>query len=477
MGNRNRFSIVPGSDFLWGAFSEKGARSQNEDRWGFRVGAGGGRIWVIADGLGGHASGDIAAEVAVDAFLNAAAIDCPPIAAVQSGLVAARSAVAALGRLAANAKDAPSSTIVALVERNGEAYCCHVGDSTLYQFRDGRLLFRSQPHNVRELMRGVSDGPSGTKPSDDPDSSRLTRSLSEALEEGQSDAISSISLKAGDLLVLCSDGVSNHIPEDGISDWLAGVDEQPQLSELLERTVESAADPRQDNFTAISVSVVRIPLFGENFRLFRRLPVWLWACLTLFSIAIAAILAWQLASSRQPSVGGAQPQPVALQSILQPAAPDALASSPNGASAPIQEMEQPKAHAEGAERVQQCAVSLYSHEGHWSPSQGQDLPNGEIHADCRAESQASYLADARQRCGTANVRNFKLRCQCRESPAEVRGKMLRSATTLSDMLSEKRGDGADADPSTIDQESPHPELSCQVKATWECIACAPHRSN
>lgn len=261
--------VTGGGSYRWTAYSERGARSRNEDCWSHRHGAGGLAIWVLADGLGGHDDGDVAAQIAVNAFLDAAAEHEDPELSARSGMVAARKAVGAL-RSREESSSAPSSTLVGLTLKGKNGVVCHVGDSPLYQFRDGTLVHRTRDHNVRELKRAVS-GFAAILPSADPDASKLTRSLGEALEADAEDVFSPLEVEPGDLLLLCSDGVSQHIPEDDPGGWVSGVRDEGQLVERSRSTVLAANEPRQDNYTAIGIVIESV---GPAAAATRR-PMWL----------------------------------------------------------------------------------------------------------------------------------------------------------------------------------------------------------
>lgn len=235
----------------WGAFSETGARERNEDRWGVREGGSGLVAWAVADGMGGHDDGDAAAAAGIDAFLDVAAAQDDPETATRRGMAAARAAVGQL-RGPDLGSHAPSSTLVGLVLKGRTGFVCHAGDSALFVFRLGRLVHRTRDHNVRELKRSVSGHAVGSA-SEDPDASKLTRSLGDALPGDATDTVSRLKLRAGDLLLLCSDGVSQHISAEDPGAWAAGAQGEGTLLELARRTVEEAANARQDNYTAVAI--------------------------------------------------------------------------------------------------------------------------------------------------------------------------------------------------------------------------------
>lgn len=239
----------------WTASSETGSRLRNEDRWDHRKGAGDIALWVLADGMGGHDDGDVAAEVGVSAFLDSASAHGDPELAVRKGIGAAREAVSALRGKGVGDR-APSSTLVCLAVQGRKGFVCHAGDSVLFQFRRGRLVHRTRDHNVRELKRAVS-GLVPLSAANDPDASKLTRSLGDPLVDDAGDTLSALEVREGDLLLLCSDGISQQVPDDSGA-WASGARDESDLLELARRTVVTAHNPRQDNYTAIAIRVGQV---------------------------------------------------------------------------------------------------------------------------------------------------------------------------------------------------------------------------
>lgn len=298
----------------WAAFSESGARERNEDRWGFRAGQGDLVVWALADGMGGHDDGDVAATVGIDSFLDAAATQDDPEAAVRRGIAAARAAIATL-RGTDPGDNAPSSTLVGFALKGRVGVVCHAGDSALLQFRDGQLVHRTRDHNVRELKRAVSGIVAGSA-TDDPDASKLTRSLGDPLRDDAEDTVSRLELGSGDLLLLCSDGVSQHIPADDPGGWASAAKDELGLLEHARRTTEDARLPRQDNYTAVAIHVGRV---GGM----RTVGLWRHWPLVAASLAAATVIAYGL------SAGGGNPgSPATRQSTAGSAVPNQAPDAP-----------------------------------------------------------------------------------------------------------------------------------------------------
>ena len=187
--------------------SSIGARESNEDRVAHWT-APGSVLMAVADGLGGHLHGEVAAQIAVDvlgaAFMGEARskLDDPEEFLVRA-LAAAHAAIvreAEKRRLAEN----PRTVIAACVVQDGHAFWTHVGDCRFYLLRSGRILARSRDHTV--VQRLVDEGrireeAAGTHPH----RNRLLQCLG-GYQTPQLEPVASAQLAGEDIVLLCSDG-------------------------------------------------------------------------------------------------------------------------------------------------------------------------------------------------------------------------------------------------------------------------------
>lgn len=184
-----------------------GGRSVNQDRAGYaeRDNA---LLMVVADGLGGYAAGEMAAQTAVDTMVGSfEKVRSPSIQDPAAFLVLSISL--AHSRINRKAKrqginvSHPRTTCVACLIQNGYAYWAHVGDSRLYHFRDGRFLTRTVDHSTTDPM--YQDGILGEKESMQ-ESGHLVRCVG-----GPKRPLVTLGaetrLEKGDVLLLCTDGV------------------------------------------------------------------------------------------------------------------------------------------------------------------------------------------------------------------------------------------------------------------------------
>lgn len=230
--------------------SSTGGRSANEDRAGIaeRHNA---VLLVVADGLGGHTGGEMAAQTVVETVLRLfQGIKQPrlpdPFAFLALTMLKAHHTVVARAKAHVPPLEARTTCVLCLVQE-GYAYWGHVGDSRLYHFRGGRLLKRTEDHSTIEELR--RDGViSEEEMAHHPRKSYLLRSLG-----GSGDPSISLSeetlLKPGDTLLLCSDGLWEALSTDDIVRFLSSSTIDDGMEEMI-----SAAEKRMgdacDNVTA-----------------------------------------------------------------------------------------------------------------------------------------------------------------------------------------------------------------------------------
>lgn len=226
-------------------------RSRNEDAYLDQAGRG---LWAVADGMGGHAFGDVASAMVV------AALDTLPAPASLSQFVAAaRERLLAVNqRLRAEAVlrrvSVMGSTVVVLLACGAEVACLWAGDSRLYRCRNARLQLLSRDHSQAEERR--SRGPARGPVPELRGGNLITRAV------GAADTLELEQLTArvcdGDLFLLCSDGLSNAADEREISGALLGGDCRQAAERLL---AIALANGGRDNISAL---VVRADEAGDK---------------------------------------------------------------------------------------------------------------------------------------------------------------------------------------------------------------------
>jgi serine/threonine protein phosphatase PrpC len=165
-------------------------------------------LMAVADGLGGHPHGELAAELAV-ALLGAAFSQearprlADPAAFLGRGLAAGHVAIQRETERRA-LSDAPRTVIVACVVQDGYAYWTHVGDSRLYLVREGRIVHRTRDHTVvQQLIDAGRIGEDAV--ATHPERNRLLQCLG-GYHTPRPEPVERVRLARDDRVVLCSDG-------------------------------------------------------------------------------------------------------------------------------------------------------------------------------------------------------------------------------------------------------------------------------
>ncbi len=228
----------------WAAGSDTGrAREANEDsayagRW----------LYAVADGLGGHAAGEIASAAAITA-LAAYDTETEPARLVDVLADAVRTANAAIRQhTEANPEFRGMGTTLTAMLWSGPAYAlAHIGDSRAYRLRGGQLRQLTEDHALGNLVAAARTIPA------------LAPVMSRHLD-GRADRSPDLALldaTPGDRYLLCSDGLTSVIPDHAIRGVLASDDTLTRIIERLTSLANSAGGP--DNITAILIDLPASP--------------------------------------------------------------------------------------------------------------------------------------------------------------------------------------------------------------------------
>lgn len=207
-------------------------------------------LLVVADGMGGHAGGAWAAQTVVDSARAAWAGATLPLAEPDGFLeTLCRDAHDAVGRGAATSgRPPPGSTAVFVYLDEQRAHWCHVGDSRLYLFRDGRLFQRTRDDSLVQLLVDLGEA-TEEEMAQHPAQNRLLRSLGGG-DAAPEPSLGRAAIQAGDGLLLCTDGAWETLATAEMAAALA----EPDLEAAAQDLVDLAAargGPRGDNVTVV----------------------------------------------------------------------------------------------------------------------------------------------------------------------------------------------------------------------------------
>ena len=221
-------------------------RTHNDDRYAIRHDLpGGGVLCILADGMGGYASGDLAATIAVETVIQGveAGADLAATVAKANAEIYRRSRAEARHR-------GMGTTVTCVIIGAGQAQIVHVGDSRMYLIRDGSARQLTTDHSwVAEEVRAGRMTAEAARNS----SSRnlITRAL--GLEDTVPTDSGSCPLSAGDSLLLCSDGVHNLVSE---AELVSACEQSAaQGSDDLVEAVRARGAP--DNATVVIARILR----------------------------------------------------------------------------------------------------------------------------------------------------------------------------------------------------------------------------
>ena len=231
--------------------SRKGGREKNEDRMGYCYTNSSG-IFLLADGMGGHPEGEVAAQLALQAisalFQQEAKPELPDVKAfINTAVMAAHRQIL---RYAADKKltDTPRTTLVAAIVQGGEAHWVHCGDSRLYFVRDGELLARTRDHSYLEQRQDVkrlaSPPPAVNR--------NVLYTCLGSPSKPVIDVTGPVSLQQGDKILLCSDGLWGNLEDIDIVYHLGQKGVATAAPELVEQALLKGG-PHSDNVTLVAM--------------------------------------------------------------------------------------------------------------------------------------------------------------------------------------------------------------------------------
>jgi serine/threonine protein phosphatase PrpC len=207
-------------------------------------------LFVVADGMGGARAGELASRLAVDTFR-----ELQPVEGESSEARLRRTILESNRRVLERAKGDPAtagmgSTVTAVLVDDGQVVLGHVGDSRAYLLRDGSLQQLSHDHSlVAELER--AGRLTREEAAVHPQRSVITRALGAGPDLEVDTSV--VGLRDGDVVLLCSDGLSGLIGDLAIANLIGG---DGPLSDAVRRLVRAANDAGgDDNVTAVAFRV------------------------------------------------------------------------------------------------------------------------------------------------------------------------------------------------------------------------------
>ena len=233
--------------------SRQGGRANNEDRTTSCYSRDA-LLMVVADGMGGHHYGEIAAQIAVQTLADSFQREARPVLNdpfrfLQKGMTNAHHAIldyTARHRL----KDTPRTTCVACVIQDNVAYWAHAGDSRLFLMRDGRVVAQTRDHSRIRLL--VEEGMiTEAQAAFHPDRNKIYSCLGSPTPP-EIEFSRKTPLDHGDILLLCSDGLWGEMSGEMIAVALKGANLLQAVPMVLNQA-ELKGGTHGDNLSVVAV--------------------------------------------------------------------------------------------------------------------------------------------------------------------------------------------------------------------------------
>lgn len=240
-----KFTIAQGS--------RQGPRPYNQDRLAYSYHRHA-IFMVLADGMGGHQHGDVAAEIAVKTMIDAFQRESKPMIAQPAQFLREQIAqvheVIENVRLQKRLQESPRTTIVVALIQHNKLFCAHVGDSRAYLYRNGLVEFQTEDHSVvQSLLR------EGKIRADEVNHHPHRNKIYNCIggdREPQVELTAPIPLREGDVVLLCSDGVWNVVSEISMAQHMLAADIHDGVTRLLD-DADAASITVGDNMSAIAL--------------------------------------------------------------------------------------------------------------------------------------------------------------------------------------------------------------------------------
>ena len=247
---------IPGHDgatvtLAWAAVTDVGRkRAANEDSYLVSP-----PIFAVADGMGGHLSGDVASAAVVNRLSEIVVGDFATTADIESALEIASSDIAVVAGESEIGVGTTVTGAVLTVDDDGSAFFTvfNIGDSRVYQFERNDLRQVTVDHSlVQELVQAGIISPAQAY--DHPDGNIITRAV--GFEPAPVPDYSRVPLRAGLRMLICSDGLTGELKDDRLRlHFAAGLTPGETASALVDAALASGG---RDNITVVVVDVLDV---------------------------------------------------------------------------------------------------------------------------------------------------------------------------------------------------------------------------
>ncbi len=244
-------------------------RKANEDSHGHKNIPGCGHVFVVCDGMGGHVGGKVASQTAVECILEyfKTHIGGNPNVNIHEALKFANTQVFAKALNDPTLKGMGTTCVVAIVQEDGRIYYGHVGDSRIYLQTNGKLIRITKDHSFVQYLVD-SNQISEEEAEQHPNKNQILKAL--GIDENVEPEIPSepICPSAGDILMLCSDGLCGMTTDKKMEKVLNEKNDGTYSDKLIQLALDGGG---ADNVTAIVVKVEESPFNKTTYALPKQL--------------------------------------------------------------------------------------------------------------------------------------------------------------------------------------------------------------
>ncbi|MGQ3052295.1 MAG: PP2C family protein-serine/threonine phosphatase [Roseateles sp.] len=231
--------------------SRRGGRETNEDRMGYCFTREAG-LFALADGMGGHPEGEVAAQIALQTLAALFQQDARPVIDdpqrfLHESIVIAHEQLLRYAR-SKGLNDTPRTTVVVCILQGNQAWWAHCGDSRLYLVRGSKLIARTRDHSYSELQEALGRVARNGEHFNRNVLFTCLGSPGKPMVDCQGPLV----MEPSDRLLLCSDGLWGSVEDAQIVEHLADQPITEAAPELVEQALRRGG-ARSDNVTVLAV--------------------------------------------------------------------------------------------------------------------------------------------------------------------------------------------------------------------------------
>lgn len=212
------------------------------------------RLFVVADGMGGHQGGEVASRLAVQVISHKLAGKAEKegslLSDIRKACVEANRVIYNRGQENVDLRGMGTTLCLFIVKEDGQAYIANIGDSRLYMEKDDKMWLLTEDHNLMTNHKKVSFLSGEPIPPGSIEENVLTKSV--GFFPTVEPDIFEKTVEKGEKYLICSDGLSGFVPEQEIHSILKTCALQDIPKECIKKALDKGGD---DNISVIAIEV------------------------------------------------------------------------------------------------------------------------------------------------------------------------------------------------------------------------------